>query len=143
VQAESPKARPKPVTKQPVTRPAPAQVPQPVAIARPDVAPATTAQPTASQVDGAWQSLVASWLVAHKSYPEEARRRGEEGRVVVRFTVDRSGQVIETAIVGSSGSEQLDAAAITLLRSAVLPVFPPSMTQARVTITTSMRYSLR
>jgi protein TonB len=101
------------------------------------------AQSAAQSIDGAWRGSVASWLVAHKSYPEEARQRGEEGRVVVRFTVDRSGHVIDAAIVGGSGSERLDAATLALLRAAILPAFPPSMTQARTTITTSMRYSLR
>ena len=141
---EPPKPRPKPIVRSPVARSIPTpQAPQPpLAVARPTIPPVAS-QPAAPPVDGAWQGSVASWLVSHKSYPEEARRRGEEGRVIVRFTVDRSGHVIDATIVGSSGSERLDAATITLLRTAVLPAFPPSMTLARITITTSMRYSLR
>jgi periplasmic protein TonB len=142
---------PKPVTK-PVVKPSPVKIAPvqavhrdpPVAVPQP-VAPPVMAPPLAAPaaVDGGWQASVAGWLASRKTYPEEARQHGEEGRVVVRFTVDRSGHVIEVNIVGSSGSEQLDAATIALLRNASLPAFPPSMPQARITITTSVRYTLR
>jgi protein TonB len=101
------------------------------------------AAPTGLVVDPGWQASVFGWLASRKSYPEEARRRGEEGRVAVRFTVDRSGRVVDAAIVSASGSTLLDEATLTLLRQAVLPPFPVDMTQARITITTTMRYSLR
>jgi periplasmic protein TonB len=84
-----------------------------------------------------------NWLAARKTYPEEARERGDEGRVGIRFTVNRYGQVENTAIVRSSGSPLLDQAALALLRGAVMPAFPPSMREARITITTTVRYSLR
>jgi periplasmic protein TonB len=86
---------------------------------------------------------VSGWLAARKIYPEEARRRGEEGNVSIRFTVDRSGRVLETTIVTRSGSALLDEAALNLLRQAALPAFPADMTQERITITTTIRYSLR
>ena len=129
-------------------RPAPAIVPPPpartvpAAAAPPPVAapPAPAALPV---VDPSWQRAVAGWLASGRNYPEEARRRGEEGRVIVRFTVDRSGRVVEASVVGPSGATLLDAAALALLRQASLPAFPPSMTQARITITTSVRYTLR
>jgi protein TonB len=104
---------------------------------------AGTAAPAAPVVDPGWQASVFGWLASRKTYPEEARRRGEEGRVTVRFTVDRSGRVVEAAIVSASGSALLDEAALGLLRQAVLPAFPADMNQARITITTTMRYSLR
>jgi protein TonB len=89
-----------------------------------------------------WQASIAGWLAAHKAYPEEARRRGEQGRVVIRFTIDRSGRVSDANIVGTSGSERLDAATLALVRSASLPALPAAMTQTRITITTSVRYTL-
>lgn len=97
----------------------------------------------APAVDPGWQAAVSGWLAAHKTYPEEARRRGEEGKVAIRFVIDRSGRVSEAAIVSQSGSERLDAAALALLRQASLPPFPAAMTQARIAITTAIRYSLR
>jgi protein TonB len=101
------------------------------------------ANPTEPTIDQGWRASVFGWLASRKSYPEEARRRGEEGRVAVRFTVDRSGRVVDAAIVSASGSTLLDEATLGLLHEAVLPPFPPDMTQERITITTTMRYSLR
>jgi protein TonB len=101
------------------------------------------AAPAASVVDPGWEAAVSKWLASRKTYPEEARRRGEEGRVSVRFAVDRSGRVVEAAIVAASGFPLLDAAALELLRQAAFPAFPANMTQARITITTTVRYSLR
>lgn len=49
-------------------------------------------------------------------FPEEARRRNEEGRVTCRLTIDRDGRVIEVEVVTSSGSKSLDAAAVRTLK---------------------------
>jgi protein TonB len=101
------------------------------------------ATPATPVVDPGWEAAVSRWLASRKTYPEEARRRGEEGSVAVRFTVDRSGRVVEAAVVAASGSPLLDEAALDLLRQAAFPAFPADMTQARITITTTVRYSLR
>jgi protein TonB len=114
--------------------------------AAPSPAPPSAATPVAPappSVDPRWQAAVSGWLAARKTYPEEARRRGEQGRVAIRFTVDRSGRVVDAAIVTASGSTLLDDAALSLLRQATLPAFPPAMTQDRITITTTMRYTLQ
>jgi periplasmic protein TonB len=131
-----PPQKPRPVPPRPVTQ-APVMTPAPRVIAPP------VAEPTAMPViDRNWQASISAWL-ARKTYPEEARRRGEEGRVDVRFTIDRSGRVVDAAIVATSGSTLLDDAALATIKQAALPPFPPDMIQARVTITTTMRYSLR
>jgi periplasmic protein TonB len=137
----------KPLVKPSSAQVAPAQAVHrnpPITVPGP-VAPAPTVPPPAAPalVDSGWQASLAGWLASRKTYPEEARQHGEEGRVVVRFTIERSGHVIEANIVGSSGSERLDDATLALLRNATLPAFPPSMPQARITITTSVRYTLR
>jgi TonB family protein len=108
--------------------------------APPQLMPPTHSAPA---VDPSWQSAVVNWLASRKTYPEEARQRGEEGRVAIRFTVDRSGRVLEASIVAGSGSALLDQAAVSLFQGAVLPAFPEAMTQARTTITTTLKYSLR
>lgn len=94
-------------------------------------------------MDPRWVAAVSQWLASRKSYPEAARERGEEGNVEVRFTVERSGRVVAAAIVRPSGSALLDEAALGLLRQAAFPAFPEDMAQDRVTITTTVRYSLR
>ncbi len=103
-------------------------------------APPAPANPV---VDPRWVAALQGWLASRKVYPEQARERGEEGNVSVRFTVDRSGRVVRAAIVQASGSSLLDEAALELLRQAVFPAFPPDMTQLEITITTTVRYSLR
>src|SRR5208337_5196106 len=64
-------------------------------------APPRAAQPAPITAD--WQRALGSWLAAHKTYPDEARRRGEEGHAVLRFTVDRSGRVLAVALASGSG----------------------------------------
>jgi protein TonB len=83
-----------------------------------------------------------AWLAAHKTYPDEARARGEEGRLAVRFTLDRSGQVTAVGVLHSSGSQALDRAALAMLRDARLPPLPDTMTQPSVTVTVQIRYAL-
>ncbi len=128
----------KPVTG-PVARvaaPVTAAVAAPVAVASgPALAPVAVVSP-------AWRQALAGWIAARKSYPLAARRRGTEGVVTLRFTVERSGQVVEVAVIRSSGSETLDDAALAVLRAAQVPAFPPEMTQARTTETVNLGYSL-
>ncbi len=141
--AQPPPPKPKPPR---VVRPAPRTVASMEPLAPVEAPPPVPAPPAPSEtptVDLAWQSAVSAWLGSHKTYPEDARRRGEQGHVAVRFTVDRSGRVLEADIAGSSGAQRLDDAAIALMRGAALPRFPASMTRERITITTMVRYTLR
>ena len=70
------------------------------------------------------RASLAAWLAAHKTYPEIARRRGEQGRAVVRFTVDRDGQVLDVQLVSGTGSTSLDDAVERMLHGAHLPAIP-------------------
>jgi periplasmic protein TonB len=108
-----------------------------------ETTPAPVPTPAAPVVDRSWQAAVSAWIAARKTYPEEAQRRGEEGNVLVRLTVDRSGRVLEATVVKASGSALLDEAALRLLGQATLPAFPADMTLPSITIMTTMRYSLR
>lgn len=89
-----------------------------------------------------WQSALGAWLQANKTYPDEARRRGDEGRAAVRFTVSRDGRVVDFQLLTSTGSAILDAAVERLLRGARLPPFPSGMDQEQVTVTLQIRYAL-
>jgi len=82
-------------------------------------------------------------LAANKRYPDAAQRNGEEGRVAVRFTVDRTGRVLQAQVAGSSGSPALDEAARSLLAGAQVPPFPPGMAQAQQTVTVGIQYTLQ
>jgi protein TonB len=81
-------------------------------------------------------------LQANKTYPDEARRRGDEGRAVVRFAVSGDGHVLDFQLVSGTGSSILDAAVERLLRGARLPPFPAGMGQDQVTVTLQIRYTL-
>jgi protein TonB len=85
---------------------------------------------------------IGAWLAAHKTYPDEARQRGEEGRLAVRFTMDRAGHVSAVDIVRGSGSPALDRAALAMLRDANLPPLPETMGQGTITVTVQIRYAL-
>ena len=101
------------------------------------------AAPPSPEVTAIWRGAVSAWLQSHKSYPDDARERGEEGAALVRFTVDRSGRILEFALVRGTGSASLDAAVARMLTGAQLPAFPSGMTQDRTTVTVQVRYALR
>jgi protein TonB len=86
--------------------------------------------------------LLSTWLERHKRYPDSARQRGEEGRAVLRFAVDRSGRVVDFAVAQSSGYPDLDASIEEMMRGALLPPFPASMTQPRIDLSVTIRFSL-
>lgn len=136
------KAAPKPAPR--VPGPAPAPSPAPATTQSPHGGTASAAPSAASARPGAapavapgWNALLAAWLAANRRYPEEARRRGVEGEVTVRFAVAADGRVTDVAIVAASGSSALDGAAVAMLRGARLP--PPG---SDVTRTVRIRYRL-
>jgi TonB family protein len=51
-------------------------------------------------------------------YPADMRRSGIEGAVLVKIRIDTSGCVIARAVIGSSGSDSLDAAALRFVETA-------------------------
>lgn len=61
---------------------------------------------------------------------------------MLRFTVDRTGRVLQVTLVSSSGSATLDEAAQAMLRGAQVPPFPSAMTETEITATVPIRYAL-
>lgn len=111
-------AQPKPEPKR--TAPTVAQ-PAPAERASSPLAASAPAANVPAVVAPGWNALLAAWLAANRRYPEEARRRSEEGEVTVRFTVAHDGRVSEAAVLKGSGFAALDAAALRLLQGATLP----------------------
>ena len=93
-------------------------------------------------MDGAWRGALAAWVQSRKRYPDEARRQGLEGQVVIRFTVGRDGAVLAADIVRGSGSAVLDEAARAMFVGGRAPPFPAGMAQAQLTTTVAVRYRL-
>jgi protein TonB len=153
---------PKPVVHKPVVKPPP----RPVRTPPPEPMPApvpTTAAPVAPRqapiqtavipqaipaprpapvVSGNYRAALSAWLESHKRYPESARSRGEEGRAVLRFRVDRSGRILNYALVGSTGFADLDASIDAMMRGATLPPFPADMTASDVEVSVTVRFAL-
>jgi protein TonB len=71
-------------------------------------------------------------------YPERARERGEEGRAVVRITIAADGQIEKVELLQSSGFDELDQAALELLRKG--PYAPAR--RAGVSIASKLRMSV-
>ncbi len=118
-----------PATSGPASAPTPAQT-------------VVAGAPAAAAVSPDWRAALLAWLRAHRVYPEEARRRGEEGEVDLRFAVMQDGTVTSVTVTRSSGSNRLDAAALTILRGAHVPPFPPDMKAIETVQTARIRYRL-
>lgn len=61
---------------------------------------------------------------------------------MVRFVVERDGQVTEVTLLSGSGSSALDDAARALVQGARLPPFPPGMDEPRQSVVAPIRYRL-
>lgn len=118
--------------------PAPAAPPQTAMAATPVPAPLPS-----SEASAGYRALLSGWLESHKRYPDTARRRGEEGRAVLRFSVDRSGRVLDYAVISTSGYPDLDRSIEEMMRGATLPPFPAGMPQPRMDVSVTIRFSLR
>ena len=162
-EAPVPMAEPPPVPRKPAVKPSPKPVQprsekaQPAAVAPPQPAPAVVAAPQtqtayaptpvtapvpSAEVSPGYRALLSAWLESHKRYPDSARQRGEEGRAVLRFAVDRSGRVVDFTVAQSSGYPDLDSSIQEMMRGATLPPFPTSMTQPRIDVSVTIRFSL-
>lgn len=98
--------------------------------------------PAPPTVAPSYQAMLSSWLESHKHYPEDARRRGEEGRAVLRFRLDRYGRVLDYSVVSSTGFADLDASLESMMRGTLLPPFPPSMPQPEIEVSVAIRFDL-
>ncbi len=103
----------------PVQRPAPRQM----ASARPS---AQASRPVTASLSAPAAVAIAPLLPAHPvagmesdrppAYPEMARRRGQQGRVVLHVNVSAEGMPVTVAVVETSGFASLDAAAMSAVQ---------------------------
>jgi len=108
--------------------------------------PRTTARVEggAPRVAPSWQADLVKHLQQYKRYPGTAQAHGEQGVVLLGFSVDRNGRILASRIVQSSGHAALDQEVMEMIvRAQPLPAFPPSMTQAQLDLTVPIRFSLR
>jgi periplasmic protein TonB len=145
-QVEQPKVDVKPVPPK-QTSPDAVPIPKPPPkVQQTNPAPRTTVHEVASapRIDPSWESLLLRRLQEFKSYPLAARRRSEQGVVLLAFSVDRNGHVTARRIVKGSGYPALDAEVLAMVeRAQPMPAFPASMTEAQLDLTVPIRFSLR
>ncbi|RJF77906.1 energy transducer TonB family protein [Rhodopseudomonas palustris] len=91
-----------------------------------------------------YRDRLAAHLARYKQYPSASKSAGEQGTALLSFTVGRSGQVLASRLARSSGHPALDAETLAMIRRAQpLPSFPPEMTQASLSFTVPVNFSLR
>jgi periplasmic protein TonB len=84
-----------------------------------------------------WKSSVNAHLIRHKG----GNPNGAAGTVVVAFTINRSGSVVNSRLVRSSGDPVLDAKAVSTPRSASpVPAPPPDVAGSTIELSLPIRY---
>ena len=104
--------------------------------------PQAPAAPTATISDD-YRRELSNWLETHKRYPEEARRRGEQGQAVLRFRIDRGGRVLNYSVTKGTGFADLDTAVTQMMSGAVMPPFPSSMSMPEIEVSVTIRFGLQ
>ena len=117
--------------------------PEPV---QPESPPASSPKPgaKASKEDYGYYQLILDRLDRLKRYPARARRRGDEGTVILAFTLNRDGSLKEYAIRKSSGSKALDLEVKKLIRRAApFPAVPANISQEELELSVPISFTLR
>lgn len=105
----------------------------------------TAAAPSASNSDApsvspaSWRGALNAHLNRYKRFPGGAAM---DGIVQISFTIDRSGNVLSSRLVGSSGDAALDQEAVSLPRRASpVPAPPPNIGGGSITLSVPVRFS--
>lgn len=121
-----PQVSPQPVRTQPPTEPS-AQADPVRETTAPKSLPAPPASEASSDKEPSWEAKLLAHLEQHRRYPAAARARRDQGVAHVRFRMNRGGRVLDAALIRSSGSAELDRAALaTIRRAQPLPPIPES-----------------
>lgn len=84
------------------------------------------------------------WLERHKEYPRRAKRRRQQGTVILYFAMDRQGTVIRHEIRQSSGHKLLDKEVAKMLeRAQPLPAMPASISGNQMELIVPVQFVLR
>ena len=110
-----------------------------------------SAIPSFAQTDGlngqtntaeAWKKKIVIQLVSKKVFPPGAI--GQSGTAKVKFAIDRQGKLLSRELVESTGSELLDAAALTMVeRAEPFPEPPAEVSDDRLTFTVPVIFANR
>ncbi|AMW35360.1 energy transducer TonB [Haematospirillum jordaniae] len=91
-----------------------------------------------------WHGQILSHLERHKHYPRLAKARYQEGTVIIRFRIARTGDVLSVALEESSGFPLLDQEGLDLVRRASpLPPPPPGTESSALELVSPIQFYLR
>ena len=93
----------------------------------------------------AYGKQIHQMVIQHRRYPRAARRLGLEGKVLVKISVQRNGQLAEDPIIyQSSGQNVLDKEALRMVRAAtpLLPL-PNEFEKEAASLMIPVQFSLR
>jgi periplasmic protein TonB len=132
-----------------IERVAPVPVPAATSPAPPAEAPVVPVPPTPSPSAAAnamtrFERLLSSHLEREKRYPRLSQQRGEQGTVMLRFTMNRDGKVLAARIERGSGFAALDQEVLALIeRAQPLPALPAEITAAQLELVVPVQFSMR
>ncbi len=112
------------------------------------VEPSSTSQIDESKGEGeilnGYIEVISAKIEEIKVYPERAREKNIEGKVTLRFLINRAGEVRDIEVIVSSGHKVLDVAAILAIRRASpFPPFPAGMTREKAWVELPIIYRLK
>ncbi len=73
---------------------------------------------SSAAIKSRYEQTISLWIQKFKLYPESARAQGMEGSTVVRIRIDRRGNIRYSGLEGNTGYEELDRAALDMVRRA-------------------------
>ncbi len=149
-----PQSQPKPKPQPPAARPQPPAPDPPQRQARVAAPPPPGGSAGSGSGDAAaggnpaaaadYFARLQAWLEKHKRYPRRARLRRQEGTVLLRFVMDRAGQVLSYRLERSSGHPLLDDEVKEMIRRAApLPAVPAEIRRAQLEVVVPVAFSLR
>jgi periplasmic protein TonB len=104
-------------------------------------APTPGAGKSVQRVRTTWQRQLVRHLNRNKRYPAGAGRR--EAEILVSFSIDRTGKLLDASVAQSSGDTRFDEAALAMLRRAdPLPMPPPVVADDGLVFTLPVNFKL-
>ena len=97
------------------------------------------------QAEQRYKARLQRFIAQQKNYPKRAKRRNEEGTVIVSFLLYANGTIRQIRIKKSSGSRHLDKAALQTIQrvSSTLLAFPPEIKRTQWSFSLPLVYRLR
>jgi len=145
-----PQQQPRPPPQRPPQQPAQQPAPRPPENQAAAPAPSPLTPPTDVIIGPSGPSQndyfvqLARRLAENRYYPQSARDRHQEGRVVVRVVIARNGQLIDARVERSSGVPAIDEAELdTVRRSSPFPPLPLHIAGQQATFLIPVNYKLR